>query len=142
MQFENLVTIRRPRPDVFAYLADFGNIPRWNHAIRETHLLTELPVRVGSRFRQVRTLPSVSEEEFEVTEFDPDRRIAVEGVIAGFRGRATYVLDGEGDTTTLTNAAELAASGAMGFMVSLAAPRVRAAVAENLGVLKDLLERA
>lgn len=31
--FENAVTIRRPPDDVFAFLADFDNVPRWNHAI-------------------------------------------------------------------------------------------------------------
>jgi uncharacterized protein YndB with AHSA1/START domain len=34
--FENTVTIRRPVEDVFAFLADFENIPKWNYAIVET----------------------------------------------------------------------------------------------------------
>jgi len=32
MEFKNTVTIRRPAEDVFAFLADFENVPRWNHA--------------------------------------------------------------------------------------------------------------
>jgi hypothetical protein len=34
--FENTVTIRRPIAAVFAFLADFENIPAWNYAIVET----------------------------------------------------------------------------------------------------------
>lgn len=34
--FENTVTIRRPVADVFAFLADFENVPAWNSAIVET----------------------------------------------------------------------------------------------------------
>jgi uncharacterized protein YndB with AHSA1/START domain len=33
--FQNTVTIRRSVQDVFAFLADFENIPKWNYAIVE-----------------------------------------------------------------------------------------------------------
>jgi len=29
--FQNTVTIARPANEVFAFLADFGNIPAWNY---------------------------------------------------------------------------------------------------------------
>jgi uncharacterized membrane protein len=34
--FQNTVTIRRAIEDVFAFLADFENVPTWNYAIVET----------------------------------------------------------------------------------------------------------
>ncbi len=34
--FQNTVTIARPADEVFAFLADFGNIPAWNYAIART----------------------------------------------------------------------------------------------------------
>jgi uncharacterized membrane protein len=34
--FQNTVTIARPANEVFAFLADFGNIPAWNYAIART----------------------------------------------------------------------------------------------------------
>jgi uncharacterized membrane protein len=34
--FQNTVTIRQPVKDVFAFLANFENIPKWNSAIVET----------------------------------------------------------------------------------------------------------
>ena len=36
MQLENTVTIRRPAQDVFVFLANFENVPSWNHAIQST----------------------------------------------------------------------------------------------------------
>ena len=33
--FQNTVTIARPEDEVFAFLADFGNIPAWNYAIAQ-----------------------------------------------------------------------------------------------------------
>ena len=62
---------------MFGFLAQFGNVPLWNYAISETRKITGGPVGVGSRYRQTRTLPTRSEETFEVTEFEPDRRLPI-----------------------------------------------------------------
>ena len=140
MKFTNVVTINRQRAEVFAYLARFENIPRWNYAISETRQLTSGRVGVGTRYRQLRTLPSRSEEEFEVVEFEPDRRLSLDGDLALFHGRVSYDLEAAGDTTTLTNSMDLQASGALNLVAQLATRRVQSAVAENLGVLKALLE--
>lgn len=141
MKFDNVVTIDRPLADVFAYLAQFENVPRWNYAISETRKLTSGPVGVGTRYLQFRTLPSPSEEEFEVIEYEPHRRLAVDGDLALFHGRVTYTLDYSDGTTTLTNTMDLRASGPMRFVANLGTRSVQSAVAANLGVLKALLER-
>ncbi|WP_448003221.1 SRPBCC family protein [Agromyces bauzanensis] len=141
MKFTNVVTIDRPRREVFAYLARFENIPRWNYAISETRKLTGGPVGIGTRYRQARTLPTPSEEEFEVVEFEPDRRLSLDGDLAVFHARARYDLESAGDTTTLTNTMDLRASGPLNLVAQLATSRVQAAVAANLRTLKELLER-
>jgi uncharacterized protein YndB with AHSA1/START domain len=141
VKFQNVVSIERRREEVFAYLADFETIPRWNYAISETRKLTGGPVTTGTRYRQTRTLPSHSIEEFEVVEIQPGRRISVVGDLAFLHGRVTYELSGDGEVTTLTNSMDLAASGPLDLLAKLAAHNVRSAVAANLGVLKRLLER-
>jgi uncharacterized protein YndB with AHSA1/START domain len=45
--FENTVTIRRSPKDVFAFLANFENIPTWNYAISETKKTSPGPVGSG-----------------------------------------------------------------------------------------------
>ena len=64
------MTIRRPAEEVFAFLADFENIPRWNYAIEETKKASAGPVGVGTRYRQTRSVPARSVEAFEVTVFE------------------------------------------------------------------------
>ena len=83
--FENTVTIQRPTDEVFAFLADFENIPRWNYAIEETKKASAGPVGVGTRYRQTRSVPSRSVEGFEVTVFEPARRLAMHGQIGPFQ---------------------------------------------------------
>ena len=74
--FQNTVTIARPANEVFAFLADFGNIPAWNYAIARTVQTSPGPARVGATYRQTRTAPRRSEEGFQVTKFAPPRRLA------------------------------------------------------------------
>jgi uncharacterized protein YndB with AHSA1/START domain len=140
MRFTNTVTIYRPPAEVFAYLARFENVPRWNDAIGETRKLSSGPVGVGSRYVQTRTLPRRSTETFEVTEYEPDRKLSVRGKFGPFPGRLTYVLEPMGTGTKLTNAVDLEPSGLLSVVAPLATSRVKTAVAANLGTLKQILE--
>ena len=139
--FENTVTIERPAEDVFAFLADFENVPTWNYAIERTAKTSPGPVGVGTTYRQTRSIPRRSEEGFEVTVFEPMSRLAIQGQIGPFRTRASYELTPMAGGTRLTNEVNLEpSSGVLRLVAPLAVPRVKAAVAQNLGKLKRVLE--
>jgi glyoxylase-like metal-dependent hydrolase (beta-lactamase superfamily II)/uncharacterized protein YndB with AHSA1/START domain len=140
--FVNTVVINRPAAEVFAFLADFENLPAWNYAIRDTVKTSRGPVGVGSRYRQARSVPGRSEEDFEVTAFEPVSRLAIQGQLGPFWTRASYLLEPNGSATRLVNQMDIEASSAARRLVaSLAAPRIKAAVAANLTELKRILER-
>ncbi len=138
--FENIVIIQRPVEDVFAFLADFENIPKWNYAIVETKKVSPGPVGVGTTYRQTRSVPSTSEEGFQVTVFEPARRLEVQGQIGPFRARLSYLLEPTGSGTRLRNAVDLGSSGLLTLVAPLATSRVKRAVAANLDTLRQLLE--
>jgi carbon monoxide dehydrogenase subunit G len=142
MRFINTIRIDRPQAAVFAYLSDLENLPRWNYAIRETRKITTGPVVVGTRYRQIRTIPVHSEESFEVTEFEPGHKLTIRGWLSSFPAQISYVLHPEGDTTSLTNAVDLQASRPLTMLAPFATHRIKSAVADNLGVLKRILERS
>ncbi|MGE5291348.1 MAG: SRPBCC family protein, partial [Micromonosporaceae bacterium] len=134
--FENTVTIHRPVENVFAFLADFENVPAWNYAIEETRKTSAGPVGVGTTYRQTRSIPRRSEESFEVTVFEPGKRLAVRGQIGPFRAAISYLLEPTLGGTRLTNDVALDPSPAILRLVApLATPRVKAAVAQNLSKL-------
>jgi hypothetical protein len=140
--FQNTVTIARPADEVFAFLADFQNIPAWNHAIARTIQTSPGPAGVGATYRQTRTLPRRSEEGFEVTDFAPPSRLAVKGQIGPFNAKSSYLLEPTAGGTRLTNNVELTPSSALLRPIGpLAVPAVKGAVRRNLGTLKQLLER-
>jgi len=140
MRFTNTITIHRPREVVFAYLADRENLPSWNYAIQQTRKVTPGPVEVGSRYHQVRTVPARREESLEVVELEPGRRLSVRGTLNTLPARLDYDLDAEGDTTVLTNTVELSTSGPLSLVAPVATRRIRSAVADNLDVLRQVLE--
>ncbi len=141
MRFSNTVLIERPPQEVFEFVADLENVPRWNYAIVETRKTSAGPVRVGTTYRQIRSVPSTSEESLRVTELEPDGRFAVQGDLGPVEATLVYALEAVGAATRLTNTAELEARGMMKLAAPLASGRIREAVAQNLQVLKQLLER-
>jgi uncharacterized protein YndB with AHSA1/START domain len=139
--FENTVMIARPIQDVFAFLSDLENIPKWNYAIVETRKVSEGPVGVGTVYHQVRSVPSRSEERLEITTYDPPRQLGLRGRLGPFVSRLFYALDAAPEGTRVTNRVELELGGPGRLLGRVAVPRVRDAVATNLRKLKELLEQ-
>ena len=139
--FENTVMIRRSIEDVFGFLSDFENVPTWNYAISETHKVSQGPVGVGAIYQQVRSVPSRSEERFEVSAYNPPRHLEIQGQLGPFPSRLSYALDAVPEGTRVTNSVELELRGPGRLLGRVAVPRIRDAVAANLRKLKELLER-
>jgi uncharacterized protein YndB with AHSA1/START domain len=139
--FENTVIIRRPIEEVFGFLSDFENIPKWNYAIAETRKVSQGPVGVGTIYQRVRSVPSRSDERFEVTAYNPPRNLEIQGQLGPFPSRLSYALDAVPEGTRVTNSVELELHGPGRLLGRVAVPRVRDAVAANLHKLKELLER-
>ena len=117
-------------------------MPRWNYAISETRKITGGPVGIGSRYRQTRRLPTSSEETFEVTAFEADRKLSIRGALGPLRGEVAYLVAPAENGTNLTNLINLQPPGPLRFVAPLAVSRIKSAVAANLDTLKQILEKA
>lgn len=140
--FQNTITITRAPREVFAFLADLRNIPKWNYAIERTVPASPGPPGVGATYRQTRTIPRRSEESLEITVFEPSSRIAIRGQLGPFHATTSYLLTpAAGGGTRLTNDVELEpVSALLRPLGPVAGSSIRAAVARNLSTLKELLE--
>ena len=101
--FQNTVTIARPVGEVFAFLADLRNIPRWNYAIAGTVPISPGPAGVGATYRQTRTIPRRGEENLQITVFQPPTRLAVQGQLGPYRATTSYLLEPVPSGTRLAN---------------------------------------
>lgn len=78
------IHIDRAAEEVFAFVADAENNPRWRSYVVKTTWLDDGPMRVGRRGRQVsRVLGRPMAVVAEIVEWDPPRHVAWRA-IAGF----------------------------------------------------------
>jgi hypothetical protein len=76
----------------------------------------------------------------EITTYDPPRQLEIRGQLGPFASRLVYALEAIPAGTRVTNTVELELRGPGRLLGRVAVPRVREAVAANLGRLKELLE--
>jgi uncharacterized membrane protein len=94
--------IDRSPADVFAFVADAENNPRWHAHVADTRWIDDPPTRLGRRGRQSghlfgRDWTFVA----EVSEWDPPRAVAFR-VIEGYRVTTSIRVDPDGDGTLVT----------------------------------------
>lgn len=138
---ESSVVIDRPVPDVFAFVADPMNEPRWHHDVAEVVSSTDETLRLGTRL--VWDLEFMGREEYtvEVTDLEPDRRIELTTRTGRGRPKLTHRFEPNDDATRYTRRVEIQPEGVFRVlqpMMRRMAPRRNARWANNL---KDLLER-
>lgn len=70
------IEIERPADDVFAFVSEFANNPRWQRGQRSCRWTSEPPLRVGSTYDQhARFLGRDMVNAFRVVDLDPGRRV-------------------------------------------------------------------
>jgi uncharacterized membrane protein len=133
---KNEVLVQRPRQEVFSYLANFENMPRWNYYVLDVSRPTPGPTRLGTTFHQTRKSDA---QTYTVTEFAPEQAIAVTTVAPSRALTLRFVVaDAPGGTrVTETWALDAGAAAVAGPIVAW---RIESAVDKNLRVLRELLE--
>ena len=137
INFENTVTIRRPVEEVFAFVGNFENLPKWNYYVMDVQQVSQGSVGEGAVYHQVR---QTDQQDFRVTEYKPNRQIAVETTSNSQpRFQRRFVFEPTEQGTKIIDTWKLDA-GANPLVQWLGSLRVKAAVAENLDKLRELLE--
>jgi uncharacterized protein YndB with AHSA1/START domain len=74
--FSGTTTINRPIEEVFAFLADGTNDPKFSPRVQEIRKTTDGPVGVGTMFESVvKDAGMKSNRQFEITEFEQPSKI-------------------------------------------------------------------
>jgi uncharacterized protein YndB with AHSA1/START domain len=106
--------------DVFAFLADPANLPRWQTGILSAERTSSDPVGVGSTARVVRELAGQRlAVDLAVTAFEPGRRLTLASGMSGIGVEATLELAARNGITDLRFAMTIKAQNV--FMVPLEA---------------------
>ncbi len=137
VRFSNNLIIDRPIDEVFRFLADFENLPKWNYYVLEVRKLSDGPIGIGTAYHQVR---KTDEQDFRITEFDQNHKVTVKTLPQSSPSlEMKFTLYEEGGATRIIDEWNLETRWPA-LLERLGARKVQAAVAENLTKLKELLE--
>jgi carbon monoxide dehydrogenase subunit G len=137
LEFENTIRVDRSIAEVFAFLSDLENIPKWNYYVLEVRKLSDGPIGIGTTYHQVR---KTDQQDLRITELDQNHKVTVKTLPQSSPGlEMRLTLYEEGDTTRLRDEWKLD-TGWPVLLERLAAQKVKSAVAQNLTKLKELLE--
>ncbi|TMK27735.1 MAG: hypothetical protein E6G64_11710 [Actinobacteria bacterium] len=136
---ERTVTINRPLHEVFAFVADKENDPRWRPGVAEIERVSG--EGAGAKYRQVmkgpggRPIPA----DFEITNYDPGKRLAFRATAGPVRPEGGFDFVEEGGATRVTFKLDAELKGMKKLMAPMVGKSMRNEV-ESLDRLKQILE--
>jgi uncharacterized protein YndB with AHSA1/START domain len=78
LKVEQSVVIDKPVEQVWSFLTDFQNTPKWDIGVLETRQTSEGPAGLGTTFENIGPfLGRSAVREYKVTEYEPNRRVTV-----------------------------------------------------------------
>jgi uncharacterized protein YndB with AHSA1/START domain len=110
-RFETTVVINRPIEEVFAFLADGENDPKFSPRVLEIAKTTDGPTGVGTIYAStVKDAGVKTKREFKLTEFEPPTRIrwteVSKNLVTAPEGGYDLAQEGSGTRVTLHNVLE------------------------------------
>ena len=125
---EHSVTVERPIDEVFAFLADGENDPRWRSGVLDIERVAG--EGVGARYRQGVKGPMGRRvaADYEVTEFVPPRALGFRATAGPVRPEGRYQLEPAGDGTRVRFALQCTPTGFARLITPMVARTMRTEV--------------
>ncbi|MCP4872585.1 MAG: hypothetical protein GY898_28170 [Proteobacteria bacterium] len=133
--------IKRPAAEVFEYLADASNNPKWQKGMVACTWEGDGPIAVGSRYRQEAQMmgkPIVS--LFEVTALEPGRSVSIATIESTFPIQVTRSVEETPDGCVAQADVSGEPGGCFALLGPLMGPMLRSAVTKDYKRLASLLE--
>jgi uncharacterized membrane protein len=138
---ERSIVIDRPVEDVWEFVHETTNDSLWQTTLAESEQLTDGPLRVGSRVREVRRFLGLRiEATWEVTEYQANLKSAIRAVSGPIPFTGSYRVEPADGATRFTVTGELDAHGFFKLAEPVFARIAQRELEANLGHLKDILE--
>ena len=135
------VVIARPIDEVFAFIADARNRPRWDDSVESEELTSPEPVDEGSTVRtRMRSMGRDYELNWEVVEHEPPRHQRIESTSGPFPTTLAYDLTEDGEGTALRFSVTGRPTGFMRVLQPLVARRTQRNLDNAFPRLKEILE--
>jgi uncharacterized membrane protein len=138
LEFNNKLEIKRPITEVFQFLSNFENMPKWNYFVVNVKKISDGPVGINTAFRQKRKTDS---QEYKIIEYEPNKSVAIEVQLPSLKATMRFTFGpSHNDNGTVVVDEWKFDTGIPALFARIGVTNVKAAVAENLEKLKELLE--
>jgi uncharacterized membrane protein len=139
---EKSIIIDRPIEEVFAYVGDLRNGMQWQSNLLDVRRTTEGPLGVGTQYTAVRKLMGRKmQDTVEFVAYVPNTTLTFRSTSSSMPMETSHRFESTAEGTRLTIVIEMHPGGFMGLAEPLLAANLRRWMEDNLGALKDLLER-
>lgn len=140
IQHEVTIHLNRPVEQVFAFLMDTTQLTTWQTNLIKIDKITEGPLRMGSRFQEVRRLGrKESEIQGEITAFEPNKRFETK-TLTKPQVTVSYLLEPEEGGTRVKHRFVMLTSGLMRLLEPMIAKSIRKENIMDFENLKRVLQ--
>lgn len=138
---ESTTSIARPTDEIFAFVSDLRNDPRWHTDILEARLAEGGTVGPGSTFA-IRFKPFMGQSEGTVTvsEYEPPSRVVLRGRMGKMAPTITLTVEPEGEGSRFTRRVEMQPPGLLRLLAPIMGGMFRKQNAGFVANLKRVLE--
>jgi uncharacterized protein YndB with AHSA1/START domain len=141
VKFSLEVEIGRPPADVYAFLADPSNLPRWQEEVHEVRGATGEALPLGASFTEVRSFMGKRiESALDVTAAEPGREFSLRSRSGPVRFSLRHLLEASDDGTRLRLEGEADPGKLVGFAWPLLRKAAERRTRSDFGRLKRVLE--
>jgi carbon monoxide dehydrogenase subunit G len=143
MKFTTSVRIRRPSEDVFAFVSDPLNFPRWNSAVRTVRKIGGGDGEIGSTYTMERDLPSgAARNGLEIFARERLTEFGIRTTSGPTPFSYRYGFSTADGSTLVELDADVKVDGVAALLGPLVGPAVKRGVDDNFAALKRILEHA
>jgi uncharacterized protein YndB with AHSA1/START domain len=143
ISFETSVRIKRPIEEVFSYVSDPLNFPRWNSAVEAVRKTSAAENGMASTFELERQLPTGrTVNQLEVMASQRPQAFAIRTTAGPTPFHYRYRFSAEEGETIVSLDAEVELAGAAALLPPIARRLVKNGVDANFATLKQILETA
>ena len=135
------IVITRPRDEVFAFVADARNRPRWDDSVDSEELTSPEPIGLGTTVRtRLRSMGRDYEIDWEVVEHQPPERQTIESTSGPMSTTLAYRLAEHEHGTALEFSVTGRPSGSLRLLQPLIAHNTQKNLDRGFARVKHLLE--
>jgi uncharacterized membrane protein len=142
IQLNDSITISRSLSEVFAFLADLNNLPKWQSDVVTSNVITPGPTRAGTRFTEAVKLGSLRDTaNCEVTDFSPDRLMSIRASSVFIDYEGQVVVEPWDGGTKLSLAVSVQPKGFWRLLRPMVAGEFAPGIKRELAAVKEFLEK-